>query len=693
MSYSYVANFVKPRAQRAALGQLLESRCPLGTRFNDLGMIFLLAALAFTCAATSQAHDGHVVATKPRQDAPRFMTTRTSDQVLPMTDEENVFHFVIYGDRTGGVPEGLKVLEQAVVDTNLLDPDLVMTVGDLIPGYNQTDQWVPQMKRYKSIMSKLRMPWYPVAGNHDIYWRGTGPAPAGHHETNYEKHFGPLWYSFSHKNAAFIVLYSDEGDSKTNIKGFRLAPLQRMSDSQLSFLKDSLTKYRAAEHVFVFLHHPRWIMPNYQGGNWDTVHQLLKDAGNVSAVFAGHIHHMHYGGTKDGIQYYTLGTTGGSLQAEIPDAGYLHHMNMVSVRPSGISVSAFPVGGVIDPKEFTQDFLKQVAIARKIRPVSDSEAVQLNVDGSASDSQTFVLKNPSEHSVDATITLESSSRWHLKPDHVHKRIKPGQSLTFEMRLDRSAGELESMQLPQVLTSINLLGESSRIRLPDVVTPISVRLSSVPSDYFSDAINHCLNVTGPDSVARIENRNLQLPDGPMTVEAWLKPAGTMGYRGTIAKTEGSEFAIFMDEGVPQFDINLNGFYFTAKGQDVLTVDKWAHVAGVFDGQAVKIFVDGKLVGSRPAVGKRRKNRLPLLIGADVDAGGNPTRSYKGAIDEVRVSKAAVYGSNFTPSRSLKSNNETILLLQFDRRIGPFVLDRSSKATRVILGKNASLIPVN
>jgi hypothetical protein len=419
---------------------------------------------------------------------------------------------------------------------------------------------------------------------------------------------------------------------------------------------------------------------------------LLKDAGNVSAVFAGHIHHMHYGGTKDGIEYHTLATTGGHLSTEIPDAGYLHHMNMVSVRPSGISVSAIPVGAVMDPKEFTAEFLAQISLAQKIRPLPETERLPLNVDGSASGQQVFSIENTSKKPVDVTIALQSSSRWHLKPDHFHKRLKPGQRQQVEFRLDRSAGEIDSLKLPELITSIHLEGESSRIRLPDVVTPILVRLSSVPADFFADAVNQCLKVNGPDSAARIESKDLHLPDGPMTVEAWLKPSGTAGYLGTIAKTEGSEFAIFMDEGVPQFDLNLNGRYVTAKARDVLPVGQWQHIAGVFDGQTVKIFVDGELVGSKLGSGKRRKNRLPLFIGADVDARGNPTRPYLGAIDEVRISKAAIYDANFTPSRRLQSTGDTVLMLHLDRRFGPFVLDQSGQATSVILGSRSSLVPV-
>ena len=86
-------------------------------------------------------------ATLPAQD-PRVLTNREQGrQLLKLPKEDDAFGFVVFGDRTGGPPEGMKVLAQAVADTNLLDPDLVMTVGDLVNGYNDTPEWMAKTRR------------------------------------------------------------------------------------------------------------------------------------------------------------------------------------------------------------------------------------------------------------------------------------------------------------------------------------------------------------------------------------------------------------------------------------------------------------------------------------------------------------------------------------------------------------------
>ena len=59
-------------------------------------------------------------------------------------------------------------------------------------------------------------------------------------------------------------------------------------------------------------------------------------------------------GSKDGIEYHTLATTGGGLDADMPDAGYLHHLNVVTVHPENVTVASLAIGAVIDPKEFVR---------------------------------------------------------------------------------------------------------------------------------------------------------------------------------------------------------------------------------------------------------------------------------------------------------------------------------------------------
>ena len=65
----------------------------------------------------------------PAMADPGVHTDREGARVLPLPKEEGVFHFLVFGDRTGGPVEGLEVLKTAVRDANLLGPDLEAAQG------------------------------------------------------------------------------------------------------------------------------------------------------------------------------------------------------------------------------------------------------------------------------------------------------------------------------------------------------------------------------------------------------------------------------------------------------------------------------------------------------------------------------------------------------------------------------------
>lgn len=75
------------------------------------------------------------------------------------------FQFAIVTDRTGGhrpEPMGIQKL-------NLLQPEFVMSVGDLIEGYTEDpDLLNAEWKEFMGFIDSLEAPFFYVPGNHDI---------------------------------------------------------------------------------------------------------------------------------------------------------------------------------------------------------------------------------------------------------------------------------------------------------------------------------------------------------------------------------------------------------------------------------------------------------------------------------------------------------------------------------------------
>jgi hypothetical protein len=110
----------------------------------------------------------------------------------------------------------------------------------------------------------------------------------------------------------------------------------------------------------------------------------------------------------------------------------------------------------------------------------------------------------------------------------------------------------------------------------------------------------------------------------------------------------------------------------------------HVAGVYDGKRLTIYVDGRARGRATWTGKYRISSKPFLIG------GNPGRAgiinvFDGIIDEARASRVARYSGDFTPAARFEPDANTIFLYHFDEGKGDVAHDASPKRTDGVISK--------
>ena len=227
--------------------------------------------------------------------------------------------FVVMGDNRplwGGedVVTPSRMYQRAIGEVNLLQPEFVIIVGDLIHGYNQDMGLIErEWEAFDEATARFEMPVHLAAGNHDIWDKAS--------EEVYQSRYGGLWYSFEVKGCHFVVLDSEDQTAPGQIAG-----------EQLKWLRADLAAAKG-KAIFVLLHRPLWDA-SYRASGWEeNVHPLLAEAG-VDAVFAGHWHSYRQMPTRDGVRYIVTGGAGAEIGEE-PLIGDFFHYVMVTAPVGG----------------------------------------------------------------------------------------------------------------------------------------------------------------------------------------------------------------------------------------------------------------------------------------------------------------------------------------------------------------------
>lgn len=146
-----------------------------------------------------------------------------------------------------------------------------------------------------------------------------------------------------------------------------------------------------------------------------------------------------------------------------------------------------------------------------------------------------------------------------------------------------------------------------------------------------------------------NITLDLDLVSITVEASIKPGRAQeSYNGTFGNLVHSVYSNGQYEGFA-FGINSDGLFFVAGLEGNRTMistptlfptDRFTHVAATYDGNHLRLYVDGAQVSEQAAPGRLTRITDPsavLTIGAD----RNGLNGFIGAMDEVRISSVARY----------------------------------------------------
>ena len=282
------------------------------------------------------------------------------------------FQFAVIGDNSGGARAG--VLHAAVDALNLLRPDFVLGVGDLIEGYTDDENELKrQWQEMDDLLGQLAMPFFFVPGNHDVNFDPS-------ENVWFQRAGAKRSYShFVYKDVLFLLLSTEDPpkreatqellDKYASIKEGKVTGEEAMAiveeleawagavsiaDPQVEYFRDVLAANPEARWTFVFMHSPAWTQAD--PANFVKIEALLAD--RPYTLLAGHTHTYNYT-VRNGRDYITMATTGG-LAPPHGGAANMDHLAWISMSDEGPVIGNLLLNGVLDKEgagPVLEDFL------------------------------------------------------------------------------------------------------------------------------------------------------------------------------------------------------------------------------------------------------------------------------------------------------------------------------------------------
>lgn len=291
----------------------------------------LISLLAFVWVSMGTAQDKPTIYI----DIP---TDRKPWNHTEWNDSGEQFQFAIVTDRTGGRRPG--VFPIGIKKLNLLQPEFVMSVGDLIDGYTRDTLKInAEWKEFMGFIDALEAPFFYVPGNHDI----TNEVM----EEKWMELFGVSYYHFVYKDVLFLCLNSED-----NLRG---AGRGTIDDAQYEYIKKTLEENSEVKWTLVFLHQPLWVQEDTK--RWKDVEKLLENRNHN--VFAGH-YHRYWKTKRNNGKYIALATTGGGSRLRGKAYGEFDHVVWATMTEEGPILANLFLDGIWDENVVTEELVDLV---------------------------------------------------------------------------------------------------------------------------------------------------------------------------------------------------------------------------------------------------------------------------------------------------------------------------------------------